>query len=375
MMRFIARLVGLSALMAVWPAADVPGQEWSVELYDVNAAAAHVSRDQIEAESLEFTPDGKFLVTAGFAYTAATNSTVGEVVLRNVRDGSIAARLRAGAASYALRSGSLAVNRSGRLAAALGRDGRQPTQWFVDLFDLRARKYVGRIGAGKTVIQCVAFSPDEKVLAVAKWDGTLELWNPETRTLSHKLLANGQGIGAVAFSPDGKLLAAERPAGGIALWNADNLRGLASIPPQPKLTMLGALVFSHNGRLLAAGGYPSARDENSPIYVWEIAGGAENADAVETAPYGELLGHRQHTYALAFSPDDTLLASASQDQTVRIWDPHVNHDLAPISVHQDFVYDVAFSPDGKQLATLGRDSLKLWSVEKLRRGPSPQNRR
>jgi WD40 repeat protein len=49
---------------------------------------------------------------------------------------------------------------------------------------------------------------------------------------------------------------------------------------------------------------------------------------------------------VAFSPDGALLATASQDQTARLWDVATGQPSGtPLPSHTDAVYAVAFSPD------------------------------
>lgn len=189
---------------------------------------------------------------------------------------------------------------------------------------------------------------------------------------SRKLRVDRDGLGPIAFSPDGKLIATGHSDGSIALWNPANSDKLGSISAQPQLAELGALAFSHGGRLLAAGGSMPLADK-SPIQVWSLSGPAAKTGAIKAALFAELPGHSDHTYAIAFSPDDRLIATGSQDWTARIWDRAAKQNVCVLKAHEESVYDVAFSPDGKLFATLGSDALKVCSVDKLRRGQTPSS--
>lgn len=67
-----------------------------------------------------------------------------------------------------------------------------------------------------------------------------------------------------------------------------------------------------------------------------------------------LTGHAELVYGVTFSPDGTRLASASTDQSARVWAPLTGESLLAIPYPVQ-VYGVRFTPDGQRLATLPMD--------------------
>lgn len=111
---------------------------------------------------------------------------------------------------------------------------------------------------------------------------------------------------------------------------------------------LRGVAFSPDSRLVAT----ASLDDT--IRLWRPDG--------EEEPQSPLLGHTDDVHILAFSPDGRLLASASRDGTVRLWDLS-RPGTAPqvLTGHAGSVWYVAFSPDGRSLATSGdHGKLLLW---------------
>jgi WD40 repeat protein len=76
----------------------------------------------------------------------------------------------------------------------------------------------------------------------------------------------------------------------------------------------------------------------------------------------KLEGHRRQVYAVAFSHDSQLLASASSDRTVRLWNPETEEQLQKLEGHSEKVRAVAFSHDGQLLASASDDrTVRLWN--------------
>ena len=87
-------------------------------------------------------------------------------------------------------------------------------------------------------------------------------------------------------------------------------------------------------------------------------GPAQDWEHVET-----LTGHRKSVFSVAFSPNGQILASASSDNTVRLWNPNTGQETATLIGHTRPVQSVAFSPNGQILASAGRDNtIRLWNV-------------
>lgn len=87
----------------------------------------------------------------------------------------------------------------------------------------------------------------------------------------------------------------------------------------------------------------------------------------------DLAAHSKEIYTIKWSPTgpgtanpnmNLILASASFDSTVRLWDVERGNYLYTLTKHTEPVYSVAFSPDGKYLASGSFDKcVHIWSTQ------------
>ena len=88
-----------------------------------------------------------------------------------------------------------------------------------------------------------------------------------------------------------------------------------------------------------------------------------------------LSGHTSDINSVSFSPDGKLLASGSDDETIRLWDVSTGQTLHTLDEHESYVNSVSFSPDGKLLASGSEDgTVLLWDWEKISAKQTPENK-
>ena len=109
-----------------------------------------------------------------------------------------------------------------------------------------------------------------------------------------------------------------------------------------------AVAFSPDGTVVASGSW----DET--VRLWNASTGEETQ---------KLVGHDRAVTAVAFSPDGTVVASGSWDETVRLWNASTGEETQKLAGHDGAVTAVAFSPDGTVVASGSRDeTVRLWNA-------------
>jgi WD40 repeat protein len=234
----------------------------------------------------------------------------------------------------------------------------QASRLWAIAYDLSSDRLVQVFGDGGG--HQLVFSPDDKLLATAEGN-TAQLWDTATGQPHGPVLHLERFIDMIAFSPDGRLLATHSLEGVSRLW--DTATGK---PAGPVLQTNGSLdrsagreynsvnvrwsaAFNPNGKLLATASL------DGTVGLWETDSGR---------PYGQPIQHESQVWTVAFSPDGTLLASGSEDGTVRLWEVASIKPYGSVLHHNNPIRKVAFSPEGTLVATMtwGGAFIQLWET-------------
>ena len=139
--------------------------------------------------------------------------------------------------------------------------------------------------------------------------------------------------------------------GDIIVWDVRTKRQVASIPRSPAKSGepvgIFALVFLAGDRSIAIGRH------NGGIEEW-------NLTTLSRSVFPS--AHHDTVNGLSLSPDGKLLASASWDNTVRLWDVSSRRLVHTFVGHVDKVTSATFSPDGRLLASGAGGEVKLWDT-------------
>jgi len=145
--------------------------------------------------------------------------------------------------------------------------------------------------------------------------------------------------------------------GSVEQWRQADEEVRKNLPPGVKLVRtlrghtdaIGRIAWSPDGMILAS---PS---NDKTIRLWD----AKTGECLRI-----LKGHEMGPHCVSFKLLGDILASASPDQTVRLWDTASGRLLRSLREHKHWVHTTAFDPRGSMLASAGFDeSVKMWEAK------------
>ena len=273
----------------------------------------------------------------------ATGNWNGSIQLWALSSGELALSLK----GHELPVQSICYSPDGEQLASTGNDGT------VRIWELASGDEIHSLKGHRGFGYAVSWSPDGDWLASGGKDKTVRIWNINTGEEELMLSGHTEAAGSVSWSSDSRLLATSGSDRTIRVWDLwgeyrprqpETLTGHTEMVWMAAWSPDGTQLASSSGEMGSVGDDPSVR-------LWKRASGGWQLTRT-------LLGHEQLVRSVCWHPDSKRVASASHDNTVKIWDAETGDEILTLPATRS--HTVAWSPEGKRLAAAGAASIEIW---------------
>ena len=338
--------------------------EGTTQLWDVDTGTSRsiIKGNEDRVRALELSPDGKYFATGysdGNAQLWDINAEAQQTVPRQVFKG------------HRHPISTLAFSPDGKTLLTTSESGN------IRAWDTETGKkrftITGHIGS----MLHLTFSETDKVLTSINSPNSVWLWahfqHRQWEVTTGKPLSTDflELTGAEKISPDGKTVLVDHLDGTLNLWDIDTKRTRSTLKGNMKDELNVQFVLSLDSRVLAG----VAKDRI--IRVWKSKQPAWR-QFFSRLPWGRsLFGanpqftfkvHRKDGFgALALSPDGKILAHArtlpmTVNTTVYLYSTETGENLRTLKAFTEPITNLAFSPDGKTIAGGNREAIHLWDT-------------
>lgn len=231
----------------------------------------------------------------------------------------------------------------------------------IKLWNFKTGKFLKTLYGHTAQVRSVTFHPDGQVLASGSVDQTIKLWDVYSGDCLRTLTGHEHWVWSVTFSPNKTVVASGSSDHTIRLWNFNTGECLHTLKGANCYVL--AIAFSPDSQRLASG------DEEGCVRLWNIQTGQCLAAWQE---------HTSRVWSVAFSPDGKVVASSSDDCTIKLWEFNSEQSLKTLHGHTSNVLTVAFSPQPSEVESVAAgfnyserpvlasgsqdETIKLWDI-------------
>lgn len=215
-------------------------------------------------------------------------------------------------------------------------------EWQSELYILKQQGHFDLTNA-------LCYSPDGGRVITASDDGKIKVWDVNTGFCLMTFQEHTAAVTGVQFAKRGQVLFSASLDGTVRAWDMIRFRNFRTFTASERI-QFNCLAVDPSGEVIVAGSH-----DNFDIYVWSV----QTAQLLDS-----LSGHEGPISCLAFGQENSILASASWDHSIRIWNIFGrSQTVEPIEVTSD-VLSLTMRPDSKELAVSTLDGhITVFDVE------------
>lgn len=220
------------------------------------------------------------------------------------------------------------------------------------VWEWQSESYILKQQGHFDAMNSLVYSPDGSKVVTASEDGKIKLWDTSSGFCLVTFSEHSAAVTALEFSRKGNVLFSASLDGSVRAWDLIRYRNFRTFAA-PERVQFSSLAVDPSGEVVCAGSL-----DNFDIYVWSV----QTSQLLDT-----LAGHEGPVSCLSFGAEianASILASASWDHTVRVWNIFARtQTVEPFQLTSD-VLQVVMRPDSKQLSvsTLNGE-ITVWDIE------------
>lgn len=272
--------------------------------------------------SAMYSPNGNYIVTAGWDKTAKVWNTNGDLLKEIIHPVGVSF------ASY---------SHTGKYIVTGADDGKVRIWDAIDGHLIRV--LVGHSKVNKTVM----YSPDDKYIVSASWDETAKIWDAETGELLFTLRGHDGWLHSAMYSADSKLIVTASEDNTAMVWNSSNGNFVTAL--KAHTGCVKSAEFSHDNKFVLTA------SEDSTAIVWNIA----------TGKIVQKIRDSARLASACYTNDGKHIMTVSQFDKIKIWNAIDGKLLQELTDGDEGINFAVYSPNDKNILFIS-SSPTIWSL-------------